>query len=99
MNCPICGTNSYVKESRHVEKSIRRRRECPSCGARFTTREYFQEDLAAVAEETQMLRDYYEAHKGSRPESKVWTQRDQAGLRKRRSPLERVHPGLKAGSS
>ncbi len=42
MRCPQCGTrDSRVVDSRDLEESttIRRRRECPSCGARFTTYE------------------------------------------------------------
>jgi transcriptional repressor NrdR len=42
MKCPFCGnTNTQVKDSRDTvdEKAIRRRRECPDCGGRFTTYE------------------------------------------------------------
>ena len=96
MNCPICATNSYVKETRHVAKYTRRRCECPTCGTRFTTREYFQEDLAIIAEETKMLREFYEAHKGTRPEPRGWSNKSpQGGLNRRRQPLERVYDGLK----
>ena len=96
MNCPICTTNTYCKETRQVEKYTRRRRHCPTCGIRFTTREYFQEDLAIIAEETKMLRDFYEAHKGRRPEPKRWIDKQsQGGLHRRRQPLERVYDGLK----
>jgi transcriptional repressor NrdR len=40
MKCPFCGkSNTQVKDSRDTpdEAAIRRRRECPDCGARFTT--------------------------------------------------------------
>ncbi|MBR1648122.1 MAG: transcriptional repressor NrdR [Alphaproteobacteria bacterium] len=40
MKCPFCGCiESQVKDSRLSEDntSIRRRRECPECGSRFTT--------------------------------------------------------------
>ena len=40
MYCPFCkNTSSHVIDSRVVEKgsAIRRRRECPECGGRFTT--------------------------------------------------------------
>ena len=93
MNCPVCNTNSYVKESRKIEKSIRRRRECPSCGTRFTTREYSQEDLRIIAEETKILRDFYEAHQGSRP--KIERGPEGARFHQWRQPLERVFTGLK----
>lgn len=40
MKCPYCGAESKVIESRHTEEdSIRRRRECLSCGRRFNTME------------------------------------------------------------
>ena len=42
MKCPACGhVDSRVIDSRPVEEgnSIRRRRECPACGKRFTTYE------------------------------------------------------------
>ncbi len=52
MKCPFCGcTDSQVKDSRPSEdySSIRRRRQCPQCGGRFTTFEYIQSrDLIVV---------------------------------------------------
>jgi transcriptional repressor NrdR len=45
MRCPFCGhENSQVKDSRPTEdgSSIRRRRQCEDCGARFTTFERVQ---------------------------------------------------------
>ncbi len=52
MRCPFCGnTDSQVKDSRPSEdfSSIRRRRQCPACGGRFTTFEYIQSrDLIVV---------------------------------------------------
>ena len=42
MKCPICNnSDSRVLDSRPVEDGsrIKRRRECPSCGKRFTTYE------------------------------------------------------------
>ncbi|MGH2443953.1 MAG: transcriptional regulator NrdR [Chloroflexota bacterium] len=42
MKCPFCGhTDSRVVDSRDTEngESIRRRRECPECGQRFSTYE------------------------------------------------------------
>ncbi|MEO0879564.1 MAG: transcriptional regulator NrdR [Pseudomonadota bacterium] len=45
MRCPFCGSEStQVKDSRPAEDatSIRRRRECASCGGRFTTFERVQ---------------------------------------------------------
>jgi transcriptional repressor NrdR len=45
VRCPFCGhPDTQVKDSRPTEdgSSIRRRRSCPSCGARFTTFERTQ---------------------------------------------------------
>jgi transcriptional repressor NrdR len=45
MRCPFCGSeDSQVKDSRPTEDggAIRRRRQCPECGARFTTFERVQ---------------------------------------------------------
>ena len=45
MRCPFCGhEDTQVKDSRPAEDSatIRRRRMCPNCGARFTTFERVQ---------------------------------------------------------
>ncbi len=45
MRCPFCGhSDSQVKDSRPTEDnaSIRRRRQCESCGGRFTTFERVQ---------------------------------------------------------
>jgi transcriptional repressor NrdR len=52
MRCPFCGgEDTQVKDSRPVEDAaaIRRRRQCASCGARFTTLERVQlRDLIVV---------------------------------------------------
>jgi transcriptional repressor NrdR len=45
MRCPFCGhDDTQVKDSRPTEDSaaIRRRRQCPACGGRFTTFERVQ---------------------------------------------------------
>jgi transcriptional repressor NrdR len=45
MRCPFCGfADTQVKDSRPAEDgaSIRRRRQCPACGGRFTTYERVQ---------------------------------------------------------
>jgi transcriptional repressor NrdR len=45
MRCPFCGhDDTQVKDSRPTEdnSAIRRRRQCPNCGARFTTFERVQ---------------------------------------------------------
>lgn len=52
MKCPFCGCNdTQVKDSRNADDdtAIRRRRECPECGQRFTTFEHVQlRDLMVV---------------------------------------------------
>jgi transcriptional repressor NrdR len=45
MRCPFCGNeDTQVKDSRPTDdnSTIRRRRQCPNCGARFTTFERVQ---------------------------------------------------------
>ncbi len=52
MKCPFCGCDdTQVKDSRNADDNtaIRRRRECPECGSRFTTFERVQlRDLIVV---------------------------------------------------
>ena len=49
MNCPHCGFNdSKVLDSRESTEGIRRRRECLSCGTRFTTYERIQQSNVFV---------------------------------------------------
>ena len=52
MRCPFCGhEDTQVKDSRPTEDAhaVRRRRQCPNCGARFTTFERVQlRDLTVV---------------------------------------------------
>lgn len=64
MKCPFCGCNdTQVKDSREAEDNtaIRRRRECPECGSRFTTFERVQlRELVVVkkdGEKTKFDRD------------------------------------------
>ncbi len=57
MRCPFCaGDNSQVKDSRPSEDgaAIRRRRQCETCGARFTTFERVQlRELTVVKKDGQ----------------------------------------------
>ena len=39
MNCPFCGAETKVTNKRDIDDSTKRRRECLSCGKRFTTYE------------------------------------------------------------
>lgn len=44
MKCPSCqSTNLEVRDTRATENSVRRRRECMSCGHRWTTLELDQQ--------------------------------------------------------
>ena len=52
MRCPYCGhTDSKVTNSREAESGIRRRRECRSCGVRFTTYERIQSTALLVSKQ------------------------------------------------
>ena len=59
MRCPFCShTDTQVKDSRPTEDNtaIRRRRFCPSCGARFTTFERVQlRDLTVIKKSGQRV--------------------------------------------
>ena len=49
MKCPYCGhPDSRVVDSRAPEDTVRRRRECPACGQRFTTYERVQSTALLV---------------------------------------------------
>jgi len=49
VNCPKCShSNSKVLESRYTGESMRRRRECLKCGARYTTYERIERPNLAV---------------------------------------------------
>ncbi len=47
MDCPLCEAASKVLESRSADggAAVRRRRQCSSCGHRFTTRERYEQSL------------------------------------------------------
>lgn len=60
MKCPFCGfLDSQVKDSRITDDNtcIRRRRECPECGSRFTTFERVQlRELTVVKKNGEKVR-------------------------------------------
>lgn len=61
MNCPFCGEKeSKVIDSRGSddEKSIRRRRECESCGKRFTTYERIEEVPIIVIKKNNLREEF-----------------------------------------
>ncbi len=65
MKCPSCGAqDSRVLDSRPVEegKSIKRRRECPVCGRRFTTYEIIETVPIAVVKKDGS-REVFDEHK------------------------------------
>jgi transcriptional repressor NrdR len=84
VRCPFCShENSQVKDSRPAEdgSSIRRRRQCEDCGARFTTFERVQ------------LRDLTVVKSGSRREPFDRTKLERSiaiACRKRPVPQERI---------
>jgi len=45
MNCHVCGASTKVINSRQVAGTVTRRRQCVSCGRRFTTREVTQAQM------------------------------------------------------
>ena len=84
MRCPFCGfADSQVKDSRPAEDgaSIRRRRQCPACGGRFTTYERVQlRELKVVKRDG--VREPFDRDKLQRSVS--------IALRKRDVPDERI---------
>ncbi len=65
MKCPVCNSpDSRVVDSRPVEedRSIKRRRECPVCGKRFTTYEVVDTVSIAVVKRDGR-REFFDSHK------------------------------------
>ena len=65
MKCPACNnSDSRVLDSRPVEEgaSIKRRRECPACGKRFTTYEVVDNVPIAVVKRDGR-REFFDTHK------------------------------------
>ena len=65
MKCPVCNhQDSRVLDSRPIEDgaSIKRRRECPSCGKRFTTYEVVDTVPIAVVKRNGK-REFFDKHK------------------------------------
>ena len=59
MRCPHCGhDDSKVTDSRTAENGIRRRRECISCGLRFTTYERVQATALIIAKRDGRREEY-----------------------------------------
>ena len=65
MKCPVCSSiDSRVLDSRPIDDgaSIRRRRECPTCGKRFTTYEVIDTVPIAVVKRDGR-REFFDKHK------------------------------------
>jgi transcriptional repressor NrdR len=59
MNCPYCSySDSKVIDSRDVDEGIRRRRQCLSCNARFTTYERIQPASLFIIKKDQRREEY-----------------------------------------
>lgn len=52
MNCPKCGSGTYVVDSRHKPSRIYRRRECRVCGNRFSTAEINEEQVRSLIDKS-----------------------------------------------
>ncbi len=60
MNCPFCGySDSRVIDSRDVNDGIRRRRQCLSCEARFTTYERLQPASLFIIKKDQRREEFH----------------------------------------
>jgi transcriptional repressor NrdR len=59
MNCPYCGhSDSKVIDSRDANEGVRRRRQCLSCGSRFTTYERAQPASLFVIKKDQRREEF-----------------------------------------
>jgi transcriptional repressor NrdR len=59
MKCPHCGfEDSKVIDSRDVNETIRRRRECLGCGLRFTTHERIQTSNLVITKKDKRREEY-----------------------------------------
>jgi transcriptional repressor NrdR len=59
MKCPFCGyIDSRVIDSRDVNDTIRRRRECLGCGLRFTTHERVQTSNLVIIKKDQRREEF-----------------------------------------
>jgi transcriptional repressor NrdR len=59
MKCPFCGyIDSKVIDSRDVNDTIRRRRECLGCGLRFTTHERVQTSNLVIIKKDQRREEF-----------------------------------------
>ena len=60
MNCPYCGSDSKVTNSRQQKKSnsVWRRRECKRCHAIWTTEEHFRADSVFKVSIDELLLDF-----------------------------------------
>lgn len=50
MNCPKCGSGTYVVDSRLKQYRVYRRRECRACGNRFSTSELNEDQIWSLVD-------------------------------------------------
>lgn len=71
MNCPYCEGPSKVVDSRPIPEGIRRRRECESCGRRFTTHERLAPAEIRVVKQPGRPPELFDADKIARAVARV----------------------------
>jgi transcriptional repressor NrdR len=59
VRCLFCGSDTKVIDSRPVDETIRRRRECPACEKRFTTFEKYDRPAALMVVKKDGRREDY----------------------------------------
>lgn len=79
MQCPFCGSDSAVTESRESADGVRRRRVCRSCKRRFTTYEKVGSPGLKV-EKRDGTSEPFDAEKLHRTLAKIGRRREAAGL-------------------
>lgn len=50
MNCPKCGCDTFVIDTRSRGQAVKRRRRCQGCGHRFTTYEISKDFYKQIIE-------------------------------------------------
>lgn len=75
VECPYCGKDSRVTDSRKSGDGIRRRRECLSCERRFTTYERLEQPEIRVVKRTNRPSERFEREKLRRVVAKVMRDR------------------------
>jgi transcriptional repressor NrdR len=63
VRCLFCGSDTKVVDSRPVDDTIRRRRECPACEKRFTTFEKYERPATLLVAKKDGRREDYSREK------------------------------------